>query len=105
VTTLLDEDLKTRRFPGITYRDGPEGRRAAVVGGPDVWEIVRALKSAQGQGEQRLRRLETELGLPRPIVAAALEFYAAFPDEIDARIAADDRAARRIRQMIDGYAM
>lgn len=101
VTALLDEGLKTRRYPGIIFRDGPAGRRAAVLGGPDVWEIVRALKSAPGRGEQRLRRLAAELDLSRPIVAAALEFYTAFPEEIDARIAADERAARRIRKMIE----
>jgi hypothetical protein len=101
VATLLDEGLKIRRFPGIIYRDGPAGRRAAVLGGPDVWEIIRALKTAPGRGEQRLRRLGAELGLPRPIVAAALEFYTAFPEEIDARIAADERAARRIRKMVE----
>jgi hypothetical protein len=101
VTTLLDEGLKTRRFPGIIYRDGLAGRRAAVLGGPGVWEIVRAIKSAPGRGEQRLRRLAVELGLPRSMVAAALEFYTAFPAEIDARIAADERASRRLRRMIE----
>jgi hypothetical protein len=101
VTTLLDEGLKTRRFPGIIYRDGPAGRRAAVLGGPDVWELVRALKSAPGRGEQRIRRLAAELGLARPMVAAALEFYTAFPEEIDARISADERAARRIRKLVE----
>jgi hypothetical protein len=28
VTTMLEEGLKTRRFPGIAYRDGASGRRA-----------------------------------------------------------------------------
>lgn len=36
VTSLLDEGLTTRRFPGVVYRNGPRGRRAALVGGPDV---------------------------------------------------------------------
>ena len=31
--------------PGIVFRDGPTRRRAAVAGGPDVWEIIRAVKS------------------------------------------------------------
>jgi hypothetical protein len=101
VTTLLDEGLKTRRFPGIAYRDGPAGRRSGVIGGPDVWEIVRALKSTSGRGERKLQRLALELELPRHLLATALDFYTAFPEEIDERIAADERAGRRLRRMIE----
>ncbi len=25
---------------GIAFRDGPSGRRAALAGGPDVWEAI-----------------------------------------------------------------
>ena len=24
----------------ITFRDGPTGRRAGLIGGPDVWEVA-----------------------------------------------------------------
>ena len=101
VATILDEGLKTGRFPGIVYRDGPTGRRAGLVGGPDVWEIVRALKQAPGQGEQRVRGLADEVGLPVQRIRLALDFYAAFPEEASARIAADARAAARMRDIID----
>lgn len=40
--------------PGIVFRPGPMGRRAGLIGGPDVWEAVRAVKSARA----------TEPGLP-----------------------------------------
>jgi hypothetical protein len=33
-------------------------------------------------------------------VRLAVDFDATFPDEIDARIAADDRAAKRVRERI-----
>ena len=101
VSMLLDEGLKTRRFPGIAYRDGPTGRRAGVVGGPDVWELVIAIKNASGRGEERLRRLANELDLPRPQLHLALDFYAAHPEEIDERIAANERAARHLRKVIE----
>lgn len=26
--------------PLVTFRDGPTGRRAGLIGGPDVWEIA-----------------------------------------------------------------
>lgn len=33
--------------PGVLFREGPAGRRAVLSGGPDVWEVVRAIKSAR----------------------------------------------------------
>lgn len=101
ISSLLDEGLKARDFPGITYRDGPAGRRAAVAGGPDVWELVRAVKQGPGTGEQRLRSVAEELGLPLRHLRLAIEFYAVYPGEIDERIAADDQAAARLREQID----
>jgi len=101
VTTLLDEGLKTRRFPGVVYRDGPAGRRAALAGGADVWEIVRAVRSAPGKGEQKLRRVADDAGVDLRQVRLAVDFYTAFPDEVDTRIAADEEAAKRLRDLID----
>lgn len=101
VSGLLDEGLKTRRFPGIVYRDGPAGRRAGLVGGPDVWELVRAVKAAAGDGEQRVRQVADEVGLPLSQVARAIDFCVAYPEEIDERITADERAAARLRDLID----
>ncbi|MDQ3978235.1 MAG: hypothetical protein M3314_01605 [Actinomycetota bacterium] len=101
VSRLLDEGLKTRRFPGIVYRDGPAGRRAGLAGGPDVWELVRAVKAAGGEGQHRLRQVADELGLPLSHVSRAIDFYVAFPDEIDERIATDERSAARVRELIE----
>jgi hypothetical protein len=100
VSTLLDEGLKTRRFPGIVYRDGPSGRRAGLAGGPDVWEIVRAVKESPGKGDRRLRALADEIGIPIARIRLAVDFYAESPAEIDARIAVDERAAARLRDAI-----
>ena len=98
VGSLLDEGLKTRQFPGVAYRPGPTGRRAALVGGPDVWEVVRDLRRWPGRGMERVERLAEELGLPVSIVRLATDFYCAFPAEIDARIEADESAAEQIRR-------
>jgi hypothetical protein len=101
VTSLLDEGIKTHHFPGIVYRDGPTGRRAALVSGPDVWEVVRAVSEAKGRGEARLHSVAEAHDLPLARARLAVEFYAAFPEEIDERIEADERAAERIREQID----
>jgi hypothetical protein len=101
VATVLDEGLKTRQFPGVVYRVGPTGRRAGLVGGPDVWEVVRAVRGAAGRGEDRVRRVANERGLLIDMVRLAVDFYAAFPAEVDARIEADEAAARRVRDLVD----
>ena len=98
VSSLLDEGLKTRRFPGIVYRSGPVGRRAALVGGPDVWEVVRDLAAAPGRGMDRVENLVAETGLTKASVLLAADFYASFPEEIDALIEADERAAEEVRR-------
>lgn len=98
VSSLLDEGLKTREFPGVVYRPGPTGRRAALVGGPDVWEVIRDLRHWPGRGMERVERLAEDLELPVNLVSLAADFYSAFPQEIDARIQANEEAAEQIRR-------
>lgn len=101
VATLLNEGINTRRFPGVIYRDGPTGRRAGLVAGPDIWEIVRAVRDTKGRGEKRLRAVADATGVPLSQVRLAVDFYAAHPAEIDQRIEADNREAERIRELIN----
>lgn len=37
---LVDEGLRRAEHPGIEFKDGPSGRRAALALGPDVWEVA-----------------------------------------------------------------
>jgi hypothetical protein len=100
VTTLVDEGLKTRRFPGVAFRDGPAGRRPGLVGGPDVWEVIRDVRATPGRGATLIRRVAGESGVIEALVRLAVDYYAAFPDDIDSRIAADERAAAQLRDTI-----
>ena len=101
VSSVLDEGLKTRRFPGVVYRAGPPGRRAGLVGGPDVWEVIRALKAASGGAEVRVRTVAEERGLPVAQVRLAIDFYGEHADEVDERIALDAQAAERVRKVVE----
>ena len=101
VSSLLDEGLKTREFPGVVYRPGPTGRRAGLVGGPDVWEVIRDLRGWSSRGMERIERLAKELELPVSMVSLAADFYSSFPEEIDARIEANEQAAEQIRRRIE----
>ena len=100
VAMLLNEGINTRRFPGIVYRDGPTSRRAGLVAGPDVWEVIRTVSAIKGRGEKRLHAVADATGLPVSQVCLAVDFYAAHPAEIDQRIEADDREAERVRHLI-----
>ena len=82
----VDEGTRMDEHPGILFRGGPAGRRAAVVGGPDVWEIVSTLKGGKASGEQAIAATAELLELSQPQVRAAVSYYAAFPDEIDQRM-------------------
>jgi uncharacterized protein (DUF433 family) len=86
---LLIEAVKMRRCPGISFADGPTGRRARIAGtGIDVWEFIATFK-ALGENYDKLR--ETYHWLSDPQVRSALSFYALYPDEIDERIARNER--------------
>lgn len=98
VASLLDEGLKSRAFPGIVYRDGPTGRRAALAVGPDVWEVIGTVRNALGSGERKVANAAKMLSLDKRWVRLAIEFYSAFPDEVDARIAANEDAAEQLRE-------
>ena len=95
VTRLLDEGLKTSAHPGIVYRDGPARRRAAVAGGPDVWEIVVALRHTHERGDARVRAAAEQLDVAKQLVRTAVSFAAAYPDEVTEMIDRNEEAAER----------
>jgi hypothetical protein len=92
----IEEGLRTDNHPGIVFRDGPAGRRPGLVGGPDVWEVVGALRSAPEHGEARVAALAERLELSEVKVRAAIRYYGEYPEEIDAWIAANDAEAERL---------
>jgi hypothetical protein len=94
---LVDEALRMSEQPGIVFRPGPTGRRAALAAGPDVWEIVRAVKSARTAEPELaddglLGLIADNTGTPLRLIRAAVRYWASYPDEIDAEIAAADAA-------------
>ena len=89
--------------PGIIFRSGPTGRRAALAGGPDVWEVIRAVKAAHA-AEPRLDRddlvslVSDNTGIALRLVTTAVRYWAAYPDEVDAEITAADAAEETAEQ-------
>ena len=84
IRLLAEEVLKMREFPEITFTDGPTGRRATFIEGPDAWEVVEPWLLA-GKDWQALRDSYPELD--EALLRTAIRYYEAYPDEIEARIA------------------
>jgi hypothetical protein len=84
---LIEEGLRTRRHPLIVFRDGAAGRRAGVMGGPDVWEVISGLEGGDVPGNERIERAVELFGLTHHQVDAALDYYANFTAEVDGEIA------------------
>lgn len=80
-----DEGARRDEHPLVTFRDGPTGRRAGVVGGPDVWEIAMWIDDL-GAIDDPVAELATDGTVSRPHIDAALAYRSAYPDEIQARI-------------------
>jgi hypothetical protein len=111
---LVDEALRMSEYPGIMFRPGPTGRRAGLTAGPDIWEIVRAVRSGRAEEpelpeDDMLAMVAENTGLPPRLIRVAIRYWASYPDEIDAEIAAADTAEsaaedawRRERQLLAG---
>src|SRR5207302_9053771 len=81
VTELIErfvrEGLASAAHPGIVVKPGPAGRRAALAGGPDVWEAIGALRHTRGSESKRVAAVGDQLGLHERQVLLALDYAAA----------------------------
>jgi hypothetical protein len=111
---LVDEGLRMHEHPGVLFRTGPTGRRAGLAMGPDIWEVIRAVKGSRAAepdlAEHELLALVAEnTGVPVRMIQLAIGYWAAYPEEIDAEIAAAgaaedsaEQAWRRERELLAG---
>lgn len=111
---LVDEALRMSEHPGIAFRAGPTGRRAVLAGGPDVWEVMRAVKSARTaepdlNSDELLAMVTDNTGVPLRLLSTAIRYWASYPEEVDEEIAAADAAEdageqawRREQQLLAG---
>jgi hypothetical protein len=111
---LVDEGLRMAEHHGIVFRPGPTGRRAGLSAGPDVWEIVRALKGAKEaepelSADELLELIASQTDVHVELLKRAVRYWASYPEEVDARIAAANAAEeafeeawRRDQRMLAG---
>jgi hypothetical protein len=102
VERLLREALAMAEHPGIVFKPGPSGPRAALAGGPDAWEIASALRHTVGAEADRVAALAQEFSIAPRQVLVALDYIAAHYDEVEARVRANDHALERAERVAHG---
>src|ERR1700734_1458442 len=92
---LIDEGLRMADHPGVIFKDGPSGRRAALAFGPDICEVIKFLREVDERGPAALDAAAEVLAVDANRIAAAVSYYGDYRDEIDAGIADADEASAR----------
>jgi len=82
----IDEGMRMEDHPGVVFRDGPSGRRAGLAGGPDVWEVIAAIRASGLRGDAAMEAAAEWGNLTPAAVRAAVGYYAEYPEEIDERV-------------------
>ncbi len=95
---LIDEGLRMADHPGVLFKDGPSGRRAALAHGPDIWEVIKFLREVDERGPAALDAAAEVLAVEANQVATAVSYYGDYKDEIDAEISDADEASARAEE-------
>jgi hypothetical protein len=72
-----EEGARRDEHPMITFRDGPTGRRAGVIAGPDVWEVAMWIDDL-GSVADPASDLESDGIVTRPQIDAVLAYRATY---------------------------
>ncbi len=83
----VEEGLRMDEHPLVRFVDGPAGRRARLVTGPDIWEAIATVRDNAGDVAEAASYLKLPLG----VMQAAVTYYGAFRDEIDEWIESNER--------------
>jgi hypothetical protein len=83
IESLLEEPVKMREIPGVYFMEGATGRRARLIGGIDIWEVIGPY-SVAGKDWDVLRASYPDTD--EEILRTALRYNKAYPEEIEARI-------------------
>ena len=95
---IIEEWTRIQEHPGIRFVDGPAGRRAALVNGPDVWEAIGIAKAFDFD---RDRIAEAYAWLVGDRLDAAVLYYEAFGQEIEAALERNERAAADLERELE----
>lgn len=99
---LIVEGVEQLDYPGIVFRGSAHDRRAALAGGPDVWEVLGRLRELDGSTEERIATLSEESELHPRLIRIAVDYAAEHAEEIrelmDRNVAMVERSRRAAEQ-------
>ncbi len=98
---LIEEGLRMADHPGVVFKDGPSGRRAALAFGPDVWEVIKLLRELDERGKPAVAAAAELLTFSEARVWVAMQYYAAYPEEIDSKIEEADHVSAEAKRAWD----
>jgi uncharacterized protein (DUF433 family) len=94
---LLEEGLRQRDFPGIEFRDSPAGRQAYLRGTRlAVWHVVMLARHFDDPVALTAAHLE----VPIRHIAAALDYAAAYSEEINAALGENAAETEDLQQAL-----
>lgn len=99
VVRLLEQGLAAMDHPGIVHRPGPSGWRAGLASGPDVDEVVRAVRATGKTDDKAVVVAAESLGIDERLVRLAIDYAAQHVDEIEQRLRENEEAADRVREL------
>ena len=88
IQRYVAEGIEMDEYPGIVFRSGPAGRRAGLVSGPDIWEVVSVHRSFDD-----VERTAGWLDQQTSAIETALRYYDAHKADIDEWIRRNEEAA------------
>lgn len=92
----IDEGIRMDEHPGIYFRDGGSGRRAAVLGTRlDVAQVIETLR----QNDNSIEDTAEYLDLSTAQVDSAVRYYADYKDEVDSWLEQSREIAEREREL------
>jgi sarcosine oxidase gamma subunit len=92
---LIDEGLRMADHPGVIFKNGPSGRRAALAYGPDVWEVIKFIREVDERGPAAIDAAAEVFAVDTSRISTAISYYGDYSDEIDAEITEADEASAR----------
>jgi hypothetical protein len=92
---LIDEGLRMADHPGVVFKEGPSGRRAALAYGPDIWEVIKFLREIDERGPGAVDAAAEVFAVDASRISTAISYYSDYADEIDVEIADADETSRR----------
>ena len=95
---FLAEKLKEEQFPHIEFRSTVRGRMAYVARSRlAVWQVIMHARDR----DFNAARIAKALDFPVEQIQAALDYYAAYPDEVDAALEyVDGMTVEKLRQIL-----